>query len=55
MLLSRWTSYVNNGHGGNAELRKLVKEKGFDYVKENGWMHEDLIDPELEALIERIQ
>ena len=35
MLLSRWTSYVNNGHGGNAELRKLVKEKGFDYVKEN--------------------
>ena len=35
MLLSRWTSYVNNGHGDNTELRKLVKEKGFDYVKEN--------------------
>ena len=35
MLLQRWSSYVNNGHGGNVELKQLVKEKGFDYVKEN--------------------
>ena len=35
MLLQRWSSYVENGHGGNVELKKLVKEKGFDYVKEN--------------------
>ncbi|BAM22881.1 GIY-YIG nuclease family protein [Streptococcus intermedius] len=35
MLLSRWNSYVNNGHGGNTELHKLVTEKGFNYVKEN--------------------
>lgn len=35
MLLARWTSYVKNGHGGNKELVKLVKEKGFDYIKDN--------------------
>ena len=35
MLLQRWTDYVNNGHGGNEELKKVVAEKGFDYVKEN--------------------
>ena len=35
MLLSRWQSYAANGHGGNKELRQLVKEKGFDYVKEH--------------------
>lgn len=35
MLLQRWSSYVENGHGGNVELKQLVKEKGFDYVKEN--------------------
>ncbi|HFI0644892.1 TPA: GIY-YIG nuclease family protein [Streptococcus suis] len=35
MLLSRWQSYVNNGHGGNKELRQLVKDEGFDYIKTN--------------------
>lgn len=35
MLLSRWTSYVNTGHGGNIELTDLVKQNGFDYIKEN--------------------
>jgi hypothetical protein len=35
MLLQRWTDYVNNGHGGNKELKKIVSEKGFDYVKDN--------------------
>lgn len=35
MLLSRWTNYAENGHGGNVELKKLVSEKGFDYVKSN--------------------
>ena len=35
MLLSRWTSYVNTGHGGNIELIDLVKQDGFDYIKEN--------------------
>lgn len=33
MLLQRWSNYVTNGHGGNIELRTLINEKGFDYVK----------------------
>lgn len=35
MLLQRWTNYVDNGHGGNVELKKIVDVKGFDYVKNN--------------------
>jgi len=31
----RWSSYIENGHGGNLDLRKLVEEKGVDYVKQN--------------------
>ncbi len=31
MIYGRWTSYIKNGHGGNAELKKL----GFDYIKTN--------------------
>ena len=26
MLLGRWISYVKNGHGNNAELKKLGKD-----------------------------
>ena len=35
MLLSRWSDYIANGHGGNVKLKKLVTERGFDYVKAN--------------------
>lgn len=35
MLLQRWSSYAADGHGGNMELRELVKQQGLDYVKEN--------------------
>ena len=35
MLLQRWSSYAADGHGGNVQLRELVKQQGFDYVKEN--------------------
>ena len=35
MLLSRWTSYIQNGHGGNVDLRELVSKEGFEYVKQN--------------------
>lgn len=31
MILGRWMAYVNNGHGGNVELKKL----DFDYIKQN--------------------
>lgn len=30
---SRWRSYVASGHGGNAELRKLVKNPSLDYCR----------------------
>lgn len=35
MLLARWGTYVSNGHGGNEGLKELIKEKGFDYIKNN--------------------
>ncbi len=35
MLLSRWQSYVSNGHGGNQELRRISEKMGFDYIKQN--------------------
>lgn len=35
MILGRWGNYSENGHGGNIELKKLVAEKGFDYIKDN--------------------
>jgi hypothetical protein len=34
MLLQRWKNYVADGHGGNIELKELVKTKGFDHIKE---------------------
>lgn len=33
MILGRWKDYIKNGHGGNKELKNIVKEKGFEYVK----------------------
>ena len=35
MLLERWQNYVDNGHGGNKDLVRLVEEEGFDYIKKN--------------------
>ncbi len=35
MLLGRWQSYAENGHGGNRELKSLVETQGLDYVKNN--------------------
>lgn len=35
MLLKRWKDYIANGHGGNEELKKLVNEKGIEYIKQN--------------------
>lgn len=32
MLWQRWKDYVENGHGGDVELKKLIKEQGFDYI-----------------------
>lgn len=33
MLLQRWSNYIDNGHGGNKELKQIVADKGFNYVK----------------------
>lgn len=33
MLLQRWTSYIDNGHGDNTELVKLINQEGFEYVQ----------------------
>lgn len=35
MLLQRWSQYISNGHGGNKELAEIVREKGFEYIKQN--------------------
>lgn len=35
MLLTRWSDYANDGHGDNVELKRIVNERGFDYVKNN--------------------
>ena len=29
----RWAEYADNGHGGNAELKKLVAADGLDYCR----------------------
>lgn len=34
-IWSRWCSYVATGHGGNAELRKLVSDPTLDYCRKN--------------------
>ena len=35
MLLARWSSYVENGHGGNVGLIELINREGFEYVQRN--------------------
>ena len=32
-IWQRWKAYMKNGHGGNKELRKLLKDKGKDYAQ----------------------
>lgn len=34
-IWSRWVSYVSSGHGGNAELRQLVKDQKLSYPRAN--------------------
>lgn len=33
MLLQRWRSYADNGHGGNKRLKEIVDSDGIDYVR----------------------
>ncbi len=32
-IWQRWGSYINNGHGGNKSLRKLIKNESYDYAQ----------------------
>lgn len=34
-IWSRWCAYVASGHGGNVELRSLVKDPSLQYCREN--------------------
>lgn len=34
-IWARWTSYINNGHGGNVELKKVIDVNGLIYFKDN--------------------
>jgi len=34
-IWSRWKCYLENGHGGNDELVKLIKRKGLNYARQN--------------------
>lgn len=55
-LWQRWGDYISNGHGGDVDLKKLVNDKGFDYVKQyykfsileviTGWDEFDIDDRE---------
>ena len=34
-IWSRWTSYVETGHGGNVDLRNLIKKKGLKHARKH--------------------
>ena len=34
-IWNRWKDYVTDGHGGNKELKKIVNDKGFEYIQNN--------------------
>jgi len=34
-IWSRWSDYINNFHGGNDQMVKLVNKKGKKYIREN--------------------
>lgn len=34
-IWSRWTSYINTGHGGNDDLTKLIQQNGIEYARKN--------------------
>jgi hypothetical protein len=35
MILQRWENYIKDGHGGDVELKELLKKEGFEYIKNN--------------------
>lgn len=55
-IWQRWSDYIWNGHGGDVDLKKLVEDNGFDYVRQyykfslleaiTGWDEYDIDDRE---------
>ena len=35
MLWSRWSQYIQTGHGGNKKLKELVAKQGIEYIKKH--------------------
>ncbi len=34
-IWQRWGDYIRDGHGGDVDLKKLVADNGFEYVRQN--------------------
>lgn len=34
-IWQRWSDYINDGHGGDVDLKNLVETKGFEYIRNN--------------------
>ena len=34
-IWSRWNDYIINGHGGNNKMKKLIKQEGIEYARNN--------------------
>lgn len=34
-IWSRWSCYINTGHGWNDELTKIIRKKGLEYARKN--------------------
>ena len=54
-LWQRWSDYAKNGHGGNRELRELLREKGLDHAKFLQWSLLEMCDArsERQAILDR--
>lgn len=46
-IWGRWTEYVNSGHGGNNQLKKLFKEKGKEYAVNFTFSILEVFDPDV--------
>lgn len=54
-IWQRWSDYVNSGHGGNQELRSVLKDRGQDHVENFQYSILEIADPHAaeEAVLER--
>jgi hypothetical protein len=51
-IWQRWGDYICDGHGGDVDLRRLVDEKGMDYIKDvNEMWYESLTSNGIDSLV----